>query len=189
MENPMPSNDDRKITMDEIKALLEKPPLIRGESEEAFWNWFSAFADEHQPESFSDWLEVHDYAVKQWEQNRLQRSNSALVEGVQYRALRNLVMPFFTRLNSVSLDYGSQISHDFFFGNDKKKEQARYNLGSLGITDDQILAEAMQIRAKELVVFDRMDNYRANAKRNLRKGFDRRADTRRNQSDQPDSEQ
>jgi hypothetical protein len=67
--------------MYEIKALLEKPPLIRGGTEEAFWKWFTAFADEHQLESFSDWLEVHDYAVKQWEQKRLQRSNSALVKG------------------------------------------------------------------------------------------------------------
>jgi hypothetical protein len=185
----MPSNDDRKITLDEIKELLEKPPLIRGESEEAFWKWFTVFADEHQPESFSDWLEVHDYAVKQWEKNRLQRSNSALIEGVLYRALRNLVTPFSTRLNSVSLLYGNQIAHDFFFGDDEEKEQARDNLQKCGITDDQILAEAMQIRAKEIVVFDRMDNYRANAQRNIRKGLDRRSAARRNQSGNPESEQ
>ena len=159
----MPSNDDRKITMDEIKALLEKPPLIRGESEEAFWKWFSAFADEYQPESFSDWLEVHDYAVKQWEQNRLQRSNSALVEGVQYRALRNLVMPFFTLLNSVRLDYGCRSSTTFFSEMTKRRNKRATIFEAFEITDDQILAEAMQIRAKELVAFDRIDNYRANA--------------------------
>jgi hypothetical protein len=77
----MPTNDDRKITLDEMKEFLGAPPLIRGESEEAFWKWFTVFTDEHQPESFSDWLEVHDYAVKQWEKNRLQRFNSALIEG------------------------------------------------------------------------------------------------------------
>ena len=82
LENRTATNDDRKITFEEIKEFLGTPPLTRGESEEAFWKWFSVFADDHQPESFSDWLEVHDYAVKQWEQNRLQRSHSALIEGV-----------------------------------------------------------------------------------------------------------
>ena len=72
---------------------------------------------------------------------------------------------------------------------DEEKEQARDNLQKCGITEDQILAEAMQIRAKELVVFDRMDNYRANAQRNIRKGLDRRSAARRNQSGNPESEQ
>jgi hypothetical protein len=68
-----------------------------------------------------------------------------------------------------------------------KRRNRRDNLQKCSITEDQILAEAIQLRAKELVVFDRMDNYRANIKRTLRKGFDRRADTRRNQSDAADS--
>ena len=188
LENPMPTNDDRKITLDEIRKLLEKPPLIRGENEAAFWNWVSVFADEHQPESFSDWLEVHDIAVKQWEQNRLQRSNSALIEAVLYPALKNLVRPFYTQLNNVSLLYVNQIAHDFYYGDDEKKEKAYETLKRIGITEDQIVAEAIKIRAKELVVFDRMDNYRANSKHALRKGLDHRSDARRNQPDNPESE-
>jgi hypothetical protein len=183
----MPTNNDRKITLDEIKELLEKPPLIRGESEEAFWKRFAVLADEHQPESFSDWLEVHDYAVKQWEHDRLQRSNSALIEGVMFQAVRNLVKPFCHPLISEDIEYATKIAHDFYFGDDEEMEQAREKLRGFRITDEQILAEAMRLRAKELVVFDRMDNYRANAKRTLRKGFDRWADSRRNQSDQRDS--
>jgi hypothetical protein len=183
----MPSNDDRKITLDEIQALLEKPPLIRGESEEDFWKWFSVFVDEHQPESFSDWLEVHDIAVKQWEKNRLQRSNSALIEAVMFQALRNLVKPFCHPLIAEGIEYATKIAHDFYFGDDEEMERARDKLVGFRITEDQILAEAMQMRAKELVVFDRMDNYRTNAQRNIRKGLDRRSEARRDQFNQPDS--
>jgi hypothetical protein len=47
----MPLNENQKMTADQIKALLGAPRLIRGESEEAYWKWWSAFVEQYKPES------------------------------------------------------------------------------------------------------------------------------------------
>jgi hypothetical protein len=53
---------------------------------------------------------------------------------------------------------------------------AAVQLEIFGLTEDQILAEAMQLSADALVMFDRLDNYRTNAKRTFQKEADRRSD-------------
>lgn len=163
--------------------------MIRGESEGNYWKWFTAFAEERQPEGLFDWLEVRDLAIKQWEWDRLQRCNSALIEGVLFEALKNLLRPLCMPLVSDGISSAARIAYNYYLGDDEEREQAREKVEAWGITDDQILAEAMQMRAKELVVFDRMDSYRENSKRAHRKSLDRRSEARRNRSDQPDSRQ
>ena len=90
----MPTNVDRETTAEQIKDLLAAPRLVKGESEEAYWKWWSAFVEEYKPRSLSEWFEVNDLAHKQWEQDRLWRCNSAMIEGALFQALKNLVRPF-----------------------------------------------------------------------------------------------
>jgi hypothetical protein len=52
----------------------------------------------------------------------------------------------------------------------------------LGVTGEQIMAEAMRSRADSLVMFDKLDSYRANAKRVLLKDMHRSMEARRNSS-------
>jgi hypothetical protein len=74
----------------------------------------------------------------------------------------------------------SATARDYYFGNDREKEEARTKVQAWGITDEKILAEAVSMRADEIVVLDRMDNYRANAKRKGQKELERRSEARRN---------
>jgi hypothetical protein len=48
-EYQMSSN--QKFTLEKMKALLGPPPLIKGESEEAYSNWWGVFVAEFEPES------------------------------------------------------------------------------------------------------------------------------------------
>jgi hypothetical protein len=192
----MQMNDDQKITADQIKALLGAPRLIRGESEEAYWQWWSAFVEQYKPDSLSDWLEVHDLAIKHWEQNRLRRCNSALVDGALIAALKNLLRP----LHAVNVfnpiaggldaieNNATKIAHEYYAGNDQERRRAREKVEAWGIGDDQIIAEAMQLRGNAMLLFDRMDNYRAGAKRAHQKELDRRSEARRSRPDQSESQ-
>jgi hypothetical protein len=187
-EHEMTMNEGGKITADEIRDLLGKPPLIKGENAEDYWRWWNAFVEEHQPECLSDWVSVDELAAKHWEQNRGRRSNAALLEGALFEALKNLVSPFCNRqLYDGIPPIPSQISYAYYLSDNKDRQKARKQVEEWGITDDHILAEAMQIRAKAIILMDRIDHHRANSKRSTMKDLIRNSQLRSKQPDQPQS--
>jgi hypothetical protein len=178
----MPSG--RKYSEDEIKELLGPPRMIRGESEEAYWKWWSAFAGDYEPEGLQDWLDVNHLAVKHWEQERIRQSSPALVDGSLIEALKNLLRPLASQYMGIGVFLPHQIAHDYYFGSENAKRESAVTLQIHAITDDQILAEAMKICAGPLMMFDRLDGFRTNAKRALQKELDRRAEARRGSADE-----
>jgi hypothetical protein len=179
----MLANDDLVRTADQMKALFGPPPLVRGENEEQYWRWWATFVEEHKPKRFSDWIEVNDLANKQWEQGRLWRCSPALIEAALPKALIKLLRPF----DMTAVHHA--VAHNYYAGNDKDRREAREKVAKWGITDDQIMAEAIQMCSSGLIALDRMDNYRANARRKLLKDIERRSEACRNPPDQPDEEQ
>jgi hypothetical protein len=172
-------SEDNGMTEDQFKSLVAAPPIIRGESEEAYWKWWKAFVAEHRPNSLSDWLDVNQLAIKSWEQERVNRCNTALVDNALRRALTHLLMPFNRMVAGGHIASPESVAHAYYSTDDEAREEARVKLAICGITDDQILAEAMQTRAKEMILLDRIDSSRSNAKRAIRKELDRRAEARR----------
>jgi hypothetical protein len=179
----MSANDNLEITADQMKAMLGAPRLIRGESEEAYWKWWLAFVEAYKPKSLPDWVEVNELANKNWEQDRLRRCSPALVDGMLVKALTNLLEPF----SKIGIS-PYNLARDYYGGDDKARRRAREKVTWCGITDDQILAEAMQMRGSALVLLDRMDNYRASARRSLQKELERRSEARRSRPDQSESQ-
>jgi hypothetical protein len=176
-------SDGQKMTADQFKALFGAPRLIKGESEDAYWNWWSAIAGAYNPETFFDWIHVNDYATKSWEQQRLQRYNSHFVDGALVRALQNLLTDSETGRNSgLSRLERDNLAEEYYFGSEKIRGRATAEVASRGITDEQIVAEATRLRAGDLVMLDRLDNQRANAKRSVQKEMDRRMEARRKSS-------
>jgi hypothetical protein len=170
----MPANEDLERMKEQMKALFGAPPLVRGESEEQYWKWWDAFVEEHDPKGFSALIDVNDLAIKQWEQNRLQGSSSALIEGALLEALKNLLRPFDSPSSSIRIINPSGVAQAYYTGDANEKREAREKITKCGITDDQILAEAMQLRSRGLIAFDRMDNHRVSARRSLLKDIGRR---------------
>ena len=76
-----------------------------------------------------------------------------------------------------------KITEDYFFGTEKVGKRTIEAVEGWGITRELIIAEAMRLRADSLVMFDKLDSYRANAKRALLKDMDRSMEARRNSSD------
>jgi hypothetical protein len=156
----------KKFTVEEIKQLLGAPRLIRGESEQAYWKWWSAFMAAYDPESLLEWIRLDDYAKKTWEQQRLQRSNSALVENAMVKALQNLLSELESGRNfGLNLYQQKQTADNYFYGTEKERKDTIEQVEGWGITGELIMAEAMRLRADSLVMFDKLDSYRANARR------------------------
>ena len=141
-------SNEQKMTADQVKALLGTPRLIRGESEEAYWKWWSTLAEAYNPESFPDWLLLNDYATKSWEQRRLQRSNAILVEEAFMKALENLLWHDESGRNTgLGPAERYRVVEQYYYGNEKAKRFAAEEVQYWGITDDHIIAEAMRLRA------------------------------------------
>jgi hypothetical protein len=160
----MLSKDELERAKEQMKEMFGPPPLVRGESEELYWKWWEALVEEHEPKGFSALVQVTDLANKQWEQNRLRRSSSALIERGLRGALANLLRPF-NATGLADIHIPGQIAYDYYFGDVDEKREARENVTRCGITEDQITAEAMQMRSRELIAIDRMDSYRVSSRR------------------------
>jgi hypothetical protein len=129
-----------------------------------------AVVEPDKPKSFRAWLEVDELAHKEWEQRGLRRYRPALIKQAWVSALRSLLDPIH---DGVSL----AVAEDYFGNDAKKQKAARETVRKYGITEDQIVAEALAKRGDEMLILDRMDSNRANASRHLRKAIDRRAET------------
>jgi hypothetical protein len=115
----------------------------------------------------------HELAHKEWEQKRLRQCGPALVKRAQISALSSILLGV--------LDAGvrSKIAQDYFSNDATEQRKAREIVASYGITEEQIMAEAMVKRGDEMLILDRMGSNRASTSRHLRKAIDRRAETGR----------
>ncbi len=166
-------NANGELTLDQAKALLGPPPIMLGESEEEYWNWWAAFVEPDKPKRFLAWLEVNELAHKEWEQKRLRQFRPALLK-------RGLISALSWILQGVHCaGILAKIAEDYFGNDPAAQRKARDIVAGYGITEEHIVAEAMVKRGDEMLILDRMDSNRASTSRHLRKAIDRRAETGR----------
>lgn len=168
----MSNNAKQELTVDQVKALLGPPPLMPSESQEEYWEWWTAFVEPDKPKSFLAWLEVNELAHKEWEQKRLRHYRPAFVKRALISALRSILM-------TVQKGIPDNIAKDYFGSDATKQKRARAIVAGYDITEEQIVAEAMVYRGDGMLIFDRMESNRASAGRHLRKAIERRAETGR----------
>ena len=154
---------------DQLDNLLGPPPLLEGEDRTRYLRLRAAVESEYKPQSLFDWISVRDTTDKLWEEQRLKRAASALINGGLHKALVYYLTDT-CELISVE-DYAS----DFFNGDLKEKKEVIGILAQHGITMTELLAKAAQIEAAGLQLFDRMVTTRETSRRLLR----RERDTRR----------
>jgi hypothetical protein len=166
------------IGIDQIKPLIGPPPLVMGESEQEYWLFCSEFIKAWKVKTIPDAIEVYELAQKYWEQNRLRKCSSALVKSARPKALGVILA------RVPGLSDTEALAQAYFDTSSKDHEKARGILTKCGITEHQIVAEAMEKRSEGLLLFDRMESYRASASRSLRKDIDRRSQSRNEPSEQ-----
>src|SRR5581483_8234087 len=106
--------------------------------------------------------------MKSWEQLRLQRYNSAVVQNAMGQALDRLLNYVESGRNfGLNCLDREQLVLSYFSANETVSNRAVEQVESWGISREMITAEAMRLRADSLIMFDKLDNQRANAKRTL----------------------
>ena len=155
-----------------MRELFGKSPLIKGQNEAEYRRLWDAFAADHNPRSWSDFVVVNDLGPKYWELLRLRRYSPALIEGACIEALEHLLRPFLGKTADEDMkNASSDIARFFYVGTGGAKGRAAAYVKDCGTTDDQIFAQAMQMRGAGLLMLERMDANRENACRALRDGY------------------
>jgi len=174
-------NTNQELPADEVKALLGPPPLMLGESQEEYWKWWTALVEPDKPKRFFAWLEVNELAHKEWEQKRLRQYRPALFKRALITALSSI-------LRGIHDGIPPKIAKDYFGNDATAQREAREIVAGYGITEEQIMAEAMVKRGDEMLILDRMESNRSSTSRHLRKAIDRRAETGRIPPEQTDDQ-
>jgi len=151
---------------DELKGLFGEPPLVEGEDPKHYWRLFEAVAKARNPQDdVMEWIDVHDYVVKVWEEMRLRRASAGLISGGMLKALTHF-------LDQIKQEPAKALK--FFSQDPIEREQVIMSLAQYGITSGTLQAKAAQSHLDMLKIFERMIETRENGRHKLRKEDERR---------------
>jgi hypothetical protein len=154
---------------DTFETLFGEPPLIAGESKEAYLQLYAAIAAEVKPKTIFDKMPVKDQADKYWEEQRLKRRSAKLIEANLIQALESLL-----RTICDPLENESELAQSYFAGSAKDKKTIEARLAAYGITLQHIQAKAIELAHPGLLSIDRMVTTREGARRLLRRDLEKR---------------
>jgi hypothetical protein len=157
---------------DELKGLIEEPPLLEGEDPEHFWSFFQALVDEQKPQGILDWVSAIDMVIKCWEELRLRRSSAAVIRGGMINALiyfLRAIRPPPTERSKESMQPTMNLALQYFSKKPKEREKVIALLAQHGITLAELQAKAAELNGEPLQMFERMIAARENGRRMLRK--------------------
>jgi hypothetical protein len=78
---------------EELKGLIDEPPLLEGEDPKLYWSLLAAVIDEEKPQGIMDCIDAIDQVNKVWEELRLKRASVGLIRGEMLMALRYFLVP------------------------------------------------------------------------------------------------
>jgi hypothetical protein len=154
---------------DKFEALFGEPPLIAGESKEAYLQLYAAIEAEVKPKTIFDKMLVKDQTDKYWEEQRLKRRSAYLIEANLIKALESVL-----RTICGTFEMVPELAQSYFTGSAKDKKAIDARLAAYGITWQHIQAKAIELAHPGLLSIDRMVTTRETARRLLRKDLEKR---------------
>jgi hypothetical protein len=190
----MDSEDDKtplgiKIP-DELEGLFGDPPLLEGEDPNRYWGLLAAMIREREPQSFSEWIYLHDTVSKLWEEQRLKRASTGLMRGEMFSALMYFLRKIHTDgrvdtkqdvfLQQLQIDYHlakssevEKLAFKYFSNNPKERQEVVSLLARYGITPAVLQAKAAQQNSDAIQMFEAMGARRGKERRKLRQEDER----------------
>jgi len=151
-------------------GLLGKPALLKSEDSVAYLTLREAFRAEINPKTIFDEITLQDLTDKYWEERRFRRSQAALIDSASVQSLGILCEPFY----GDNMEEALATAQDYYSGVTERTRAAQKLMVQLGITPEQIEANAMHVRGLGLEMFDRMINSRETSRNSIIKEHARR---------------
>jgi len=161
---------ERPSIEESLEDLLGKPALLKSENARDYERLRAAIEREMDPKSIFDKIKVQDLTDKVWEERRLKRSQAALIETALVQSLAMLFAPYYGE----NLEAALETAQNYYSGVPEKVRRAEKLLVELGITSEQIEANAMHVRGLGLQMLDRMIMSRETLRNGVIKEHERR---------------
>jgi hypothetical protein len=141
----------------QIARIFGKPPILSTESAQAFHSLLSRFAGSLQPMDEIEWFAVWNYTVKTWELLRHYRIRAGIVDMARNEAIYSILEWIGNKpgFESDASKMGS-LADGLFNRPGKARDDLLSLLGTYGIDEDAITAEAVILRLHELEAVDRL---------------------------------
>jgi hypothetical protein len=165
---------------DQLKGLFCEPPLLEADDPEHYWGFVLALIDERSPETASDWIAVHDWVTKLWEERLLRRASNDFVRAGIIRELGGfLAAENGPELTFHSLEDVAQMQRhrdaetqrwlkESASDNPKDRKKIGPLLAGFGTTEAALYAKVHERNSSVLQTFDRMIAAREKSRRKLR---------------------
>lgn len=160
----------KRVDGDITREIFEMPALWDGESEEGYLDLLAAFKNEMGSSSLFEMLRAHDLTAKIWEERRFKRVQGALIHSARVEALTALLAAHFGDDREEALE----TAQNYFSGVPERRRPVKTLLADMGITSEQIEANALHLRSSGVQTLDRMIVHRETARVSLMKAHEKR---------------
>jgi hypothetical protein len=145
------------VTKHEIPADLvdffANPPLLNNESRNAYYNLRKGIIETIEPQNTCEWILTVDLLDLAWEIRRLAKQKASLVNMTWKQALC-MILEAHADGDPLERRRGAQELANQYFSEKGRKDTIGY-LAIIGLTEDDIAAQAATLRQPELDLVDR----------------------------------
>jgi hypothetical protein len=149
-----------KLIPDDIRQILGKPPLIRGEDPQAYDQLFSQIVVECQPQAMSDWFRAKDVTDAAWEALRLRRMTASVVDLGIRQVGKKLLQPLMSKNAGEEVAAVGKRTDEllaaYISGREEAVQQIEGTLTKVGLDEADLTAAAFEAKLDPLGKLDRM---------------------------------
>lgn len=135
-----------------IRSLMDKRPLLFGDSAGAYDNLFMAIAEVIQPRNTIEWLYVKSFTDVVWELQNYRRLIPILINNARIKAATVLLMDTEPGLEVLNHNLGAQ----YVCADSPRGPAARNRMAKHGRDEQSVLAEAFSQQLPNLEAADRV---------------------------------
>jgi hypothetical protein len=157
----------------ELEGLFGEPSLLDGEDPNLYWGLLAAMIKDRKPQGFPDWIYVYDTVDKFWEEGRLKRASTGLMQGEMFSALMYFLSPIHADGHLKKPGAAEKLAFEFFSDNPKERQEVIALLARYGITLPTLHAKAAQQKSDAIQMFEAMRARRGKERRKLREEDER----------------
>jgi hypothetical protein len=147
-QNPTSSSAATNGAEDELRQLLGKPPLLRGEDADAYETLRARVRSSVKPKDIIEEIWVQDIVDLTWEILRLRRQKAQLYESSADRGLYEVLKPIY------DISELRNFVTELACGNREAQKELQRILNEVGLDAESIAAQTLAVR---LEVFDKLD--------------------------------
>src|SRR5690242_18852725 len=183
---PMEEKINAPQIPEELRGLFGDPPLWEGDDPKLYHSLLAAVIRERKPETFTDWLAVHDLVTALWEELRLRRASAGIIRAGMLPALMDFSKAIFWHDHpSPPLKMPSVAALQYFSEDLDERNEFKSLLAQYGFTEVEIQARSAQMNSDAVRMLESMIAARERKRRKLRKEDRQSARRRRGNKENP----